>query len=150
MQLRRLVEGYTRSSTLARRFRETPVAAERASRILGSSRVLGLAMHRHPEVVDALKDIRKALEAPQGSFVEIASIRQKQVEYLRATNKFPDFIDVGLDVWFSVHDWHIKHLQPITLGRDAGGRYTVTLLATTLVLKTDADRNFISIPYDNR
>jgi [glutamine synthetase] adenylyltransferase / [glutamine synthetase]-adenylyl-L-tyrosine phosphorylase len=56
LQLRRLVEGYTRSSTLARRFRETPVAAERACRILGSSRVLGLALHRHPDVVDALAD----------------------------------------------------------------------------------------------
>ena len=30
LQLRRLTEGYTRSSTVARRFRETPVAAERA------------------------------------------------------------------------------------------------------------------------
>ena len=56
LQLRRLSEGYTRSSTLARRFRETPIAAERACRILGSSRVLGLALHRHPEVVDALAD----------------------------------------------------------------------------------------------
>jgi glutamate-ammonia-ligase adenylyltransferase len=56
LQLRRLVEGYTRSSTLARRFRETPVAAERACRILGSSRVLGMALHRHPDVVDALAD----------------------------------------------------------------------------------------------
>jgi len=56
LQLRRLSEGYTRSSTLARRFRETPVAAERATRILGSSRVLGLALHRQPEFVDALAD----------------------------------------------------------------------------------------------
>ena len=56
LQLRRLSEGYTRSSTLARRFRETPIAAERACRVLGSSRVLGLALHRHPDVVDALAD----------------------------------------------------------------------------------------------
>ncbi len=35
LQLRRLVEGYTRSSTLARRFRETPVAAERRAGSLG-------------------------------------------------------------------------------------------------------------------
>ena len=39
-----------------RRFRETPIAAERTCRILGSSRVLGLALHRHPDVVDALAD----------------------------------------------------------------------------------------------
>jgi glutamate-ammonia-ligase adenylyltransferase len=56
LQLRRLTEGYTRSATLARRFRETPVAAQRACYVLGSSRVLGLALHRHPEFVDALAD----------------------------------------------------------------------------------------------
>ena len=56
LQLRRLVDGYTRSTAIARRFRETPIAAERTCRILGSSRVLGLALHRHPEVVDALAD----------------------------------------------------------------------------------------------
>jgi glutamate-ammonia-ligase adenylyltransferase len=56
LQLRRLTEGYTRSSTTARRFRETPVAAERACRILGSSRVLGLAMHRQPDFLDTLAD----------------------------------------------------------------------------------------------
>jgi glutamate-ammonia-ligase adenylyltransferase len=65
LQLRRLTEGYTRSSTLARRFRETPVAAERTCRVLGSSRVLGLALHRQPDFVDALAD-DTALETEPG------------------------------------------------------------------------------------
>ena len=56
LALRRLTEGYNRSSTLARRFRDSPVAAERTCRILGSSRVLGGALYRQPEFVDALAD----------------------------------------------------------------------------------------------
>ncbi|MGQ0824876.1 MAG: bifunctional [glutamine synthetase] adenylyltransferase/[glutamine synthetase]-adenylyl-L-tyrosine phosphorylase [Actinomycetota bacterium] len=56
LQLRRLAEGHTRSATISRRFRDTPVAAERAVRVLGSSRVLGVAMHRQPEFVDTLAD----------------------------------------------------------------------------------------------
>jgi glutamate-ammonia-ligase adenylyltransferase len=73
LQLRRLSEGYTRSSTLARRFRETPIAAERACRILGSSRVLGLALHRHPEVVDLLADDTFVTsESPRDQLVETA------------------------------------------------------------------------------
>ncbi len=56
LQLRRLTEGYTRSAALSRRFRDTPIAARRACVILGSSRVLGLALHRHPEFVDTLAD----------------------------------------------------------------------------------------------
>ncbi len=34
------------------------------------------------EIVDALKDIRKAIDVPQGPFTEIAGVRQKQVDYL--------------------------------------------------------------------
>jgi glutamate-ammonia-ligase adenylyltransferase len=56
LQLRRLTEGYTRSATLARRFRETPVAAQRLCHVLGASRVLGLALHRNPDYVDTLAD----------------------------------------------------------------------------------------------
>ncbi len=54
LALRRLTEGYNRSSTLARRFRESPEAAERTCRLLGSSRVLGAALYRQPDFVDAL------------------------------------------------------------------------------------------------
>ncbi len=56
LALRRLTEGYKRSSTLARRFRESPIAAERTCRLLGSSRVLGSALYREPAFVDALAD----------------------------------------------------------------------------------------------
>ena len=101
------------------------------------------------EIVDALKELKKSLDSPQ-SFTEIAGIRQKQVDYLKATNKFPDFIDVGLDVWFAVHDWHVKHLQQLVLGRDGSGRYTITLMSTQLVMRPDLVPTFISAPYDNR
>lgn len=101
------------------------------------------------ELVDALKEMKKSLDGPQ-SFTEIAGIRQKQVEYLKATNKFPDFIDVGLDVWFGVYDWHIKHLQQLVLGRDSSGRYTITVMSTQLVMRPDLVPTFISAPYDNR
>jgi len=102
------------------------------------------------EIIEALKDIRKALDAPHGAFVEILPIRQKQMDYLRATNKFPDFIDVGLDVWFSVHDWHIRHLQQPVLGRDTNGRYTISVMGTQLVMRPDLVPSFISAPYDSR
>jgi hypothetical protein len=102
------------------------------------------------EIVDALKDIRKAIEAPPGAFVEMLPIRQKQMDYLRSTNKFPDFIDVGLDVWFAVHDWHIRHMQQPVLGRDANGRYTIAVMGTQLVMRPDLVPTFISAPYDSR
>jgi hypothetical protein len=102
------------------------------------------------KIVDALKDVSRAIEAPPRAFVEILPIRQKQMDYLRSTNKFPDFIDVGLDVWFAVHDWHVRHLQQPALGRDANGRYTISVMGTQLVMRPDLVPGFISAPYDSR
>ncbi len=56
LQLRRLAEGPARSASLAVTFRDAPGAAERACHLLGSSRVVGDALRRHPEFVDTLDD----------------------------------------------------------------------------------------------
>jgi glutamate-ammonia-ligase adenylyltransferase len=56
LQLRRLAEGNARSSLLFSTFRDAPGAAERTCRLLGSSRVVGDALRRKPEFVDALTD----------------------------------------------------------------------------------------------
>ena len=56
LQLRRLAEGPARSASLAVVFRDQPGAAERACHLLGTSRVVGDAMRRHPEFVDVLGD----------------------------------------------------------------------------------------------
>jgi [glutamine synthetase] adenylyltransferase / [glutamine synthetase]-adenylyl-L-tyrosine phosphorylase len=56
LQLRRLAEGEARSASLARTFPETPRAAERTCRLLGSSRLLGDALRRQPDFVEALGD----------------------------------------------------------------------------------------------
>jgi hypothetical protein len=60
----------------------------------------------------------------------------------------PDFIDVGSDIWIMVYDWHVKHFQPLSLSRDAGGRYLLLFMQTTLVLRADAVPNYIGTPYD--
>ena len=56
LQLRRLAEGRARSGALAVAFREAPGAAERVCRLLGSSRLVGDALRRHPEFVPSLAD----------------------------------------------------------------------------------------------
>jgi glutamate-ammonia-ligase adenylyltransferase len=56
LQLRRLTEGAARAAALSHTFREAPLAAERACRVLGSSRVLGSALHRQPDFLADLGD----------------------------------------------------------------------------------------------
>jgi hypothetical protein len=101
------------------------------------------------DIANAIRDIRTTLAA-ESSFAEIAPVRAKQLEYLKANGKFPDFIDVGSDVWYAVHDWHIRLQQPLVFGRDPAGRYTLMLGFTALALRVDAVVSFVSTPYDNR
>lgn len=70
LQLRRLVEGPMRSAAMATAFRDEPGAAERTCRILGSSRLLGDALRRHPELVHLLgDDAQLAVEKTQEQLV---------------------------------------------------------------------------------
>ena len=101
------------------------------------------------DIVVALKAITTAVYSAQ-SFEAVVPVRNRQNDYLKATNKFPDFIDVSLDVWMGVYDWHIRMQQPLVLGRDINGRYTMMLGFTQLVLRPDSAPNFISPPYDAR
>ena len=104
------------------------------------------------DLVSALKNISSAIGqvAAQQSFDAILPVRARQVDYLKANSKFPDFIDVSADVWMAAYDWHVRLQQPLSLGRDATGRYTLLLGFTALVLRPDVAANFISTPYDSR
>ena len=56
---------------------------------------------------------------------------------------------VGADVWWALHDWHIRGQQPITLGWDAVGRYTILLMQTTAIMRPEA-KDSIGVPYDSK
>ena len=120
-----------------------------ASGLLGALGGQQLSPQNAQDIVIALKDIRTAI-ATDGSFAEIIPVRNKQLEFLKAQGKFPDFIDVGSDVWYAVHDWHIRQRQQLVFNRDVTGRYTLMLGFTALVLRPEAVTTFISTPYDNR
>jgi hypothetical protein len=100
-------------------------------------------------IVQAIAGLRTEVQGLR-SFSEIAAVRDAQVSYLRTNGRFPDYIEVGTTIWFALHDWHIRWQQPLTLGRDNLGRYTLLLNATTVIMRTDTAANFMGLPYDNR
>jgi len=101
------------------------------------------------DIVAAVRDVGRTMEQRQ-DFHEIAAVRSRLTEYLRSQMKFPDFLEIGTDVWWTVYDWHVRNVQPIVLGRDPQGRYTLQFLATTLIVRPDLVPNYIGAPYDNR
>jgi hypothetical protein len=103
------------------------------------------------DAIDKLRsEIVKAQECGLGPCSPIATIRTQQNNFLKANQKFPDFIDVGVDVWQGVYDWHVKNAQPINATRLPDGRYGLAYMFTTLVLRPDHTPNAVSFGYDAR
>jgi hypothetical protein len=104
------------------------------------------SVERIAEAVAGLRDDSRLNQR----FSELGPLRDAQKTFLRVNGKFPDFIEVGVDVWFTVHDWHVRWQQPLTLGRDGLGRYTIVLNQTTLILRPEVLGAYIGIPYDSK
>jgi hypothetical protein len=101
------------------------------------------------KVADAIDKLRQSIEHQHES-AEVSQIRSQQRTFLKANQKFPDFIDVGIDVWERIEDWHVKTRQPLTIVRTNDGRYAMTFLTTTLILQPQQVGAYISWGYDNR
>ena len=101
------------------------------------------------DVARTLKDLNTELRR-QNSFWELDAIRAPIQQFLRNTGKFPDFLEVGTDIWQQIYEWHVRHMQPFTIGRTTEGRYTIVLLATLCIMRTELPANYVGTPYDNR
>ena len=109
------------------------------------------AQSNSEDMARALAQIREVLEHRLSPpFAELAEIRRQQREFLKASQKFPDFIEIGVDVWERVYDWHIRnHLSPV-IARREDGRYTMALMFTTLVLRPELMDSYVGFGYDAR
>ena len=97
----------------------------------------------------AIDALRSMLER-QHLGAELGQIRAQQRTFLKANQKFPDFIDVGIDVWERMHDWHVRNRQPLTIVRTTDGHYGMPFGETTLILQPHQVGDHISWGYDTR
>jgi len=105
-------------------------------------------------VARVLESIRDELEAGRTTCAvslcqEVAALRRHQRTFLKSSRKFPNFIEVGIDVWERVHDWQLETRQAVGIARQPDGVYTLAFGPTTLLLKPDAADDFIGYPYDS-
>ena len=75
---------------------------------------------------------------------EIEMVRQSQRTFLKQAGKFPDQIEVGLDVWERVIDWFVATRQPVDVVRLADGRYAIKYVTTNIVVKHELPENYVS------
>ena len=85
-----------------------------------------------------------------GTCATVSRIRDALSVFLRANAKFPDVLEVGPGVFYDVYDWHIRNRLPLSSARAADGRYTLGFMFTRLLLRPDAQPDYLGAPYDLR
>ena len=98
----------------------------------------------------AIDSLKVSLERRLAVSPELERIREQQRVFLKSNHKFPDFVEVGIDVWENVYDWHVRHQQPLTATRTADGRYVMTVMFTMLILRPDQASNYVGYGFDAR
>ena len=78
----------------------------------------------------------------------VAKIRGLMETHLRSASKFPDYMEVGVGVFFDMYDWHVKHQQQLVVIRQTDNRYHMQFMFTVLILRPEFDANYIGTPYD--
>jgi hypothetical protein len=101
-------------------------------------------------VAKAINDLNTTVQRAIQTSPELARIRDQQHVFLKANQKYPDFIEVGIDVWENVVDWHIRHQQPLSVSRSSEGRYIMAVGFTTLILRPELSDNYVGPGMDAR
>ena len=101
-------------------------------------------------VARAIDNLNTTVQHAVQTSPELARIRDQQRVFLKANQKYPDFIEVGVSVWENVVDWHIRHQQPLSVSKSAEGRYIMAVGFTTLILRPELSDNYVGPGMDAR
>lgn len=104
-------------------------------------------------VSESIDQLRRTVERQFASVYTnkwggVERIRQQQHTWMKSTQKYPDFIEIGLDVWDNLYDWHVVHQQPVNMTRTSDGRYAMTFMFTTLLLRPEQAPDYVGFAFD--
>lgn len=100
------------------------------------------------ELRGEVAEIRSILTANPVSTSTVKALRERQRQFYRVNQRFPECIDVGIGIWEQMQDWHIRNLRPLNINRAGDGLWQMDFLMTVLVLKHALGDNEISQAYD--
>lgn len=78
----------------------------------------------------------------------ISGIRARLTLHLRQAGKFPDFMEIGINPFYDVYDWHVKYSQQIQIIRIAEQRFAIQFMFTQLIVRWEQDANYLGQPFD--
>jgi hypothetical protein len=133
--------------------------------VMGGSLLAGLSTLMSPSgaeaaaqsnlegVSDSIDQLRRTVENQftnvyTNKWQGVVRIRQQQHTWMKSTQKYPDFIEIGIDVWDNIYDWHVVHQHPVNMSRTSDGRYAMVFMFTTLLLRPDQAGDYVGFAFD--
>jgi hypothetical protein len=112
-----------------------------------------------PAAVKALSDIHNQLQTirsvlenglrgPGLSGGLIGPLRDRFTTHMRSAGKFPDFMEIGTEVFYDVYDWHVRYNQQIQITRIAEQRFSIQFMFTQLIVRWEQDPRYLGVPFD--
>ncbi len=106
-------------------------------------------------VAGALREIestlqRQAEESRNGHWRVVRQVQEQQRTFLKASHRYPEFIEVGPRAWEALIEWHVREQQTLNVTRVADGRYVMSFMFTTVLLRPELDDNYVSHGFDNQ
>ena len=102
------------------------------------------------EINQELDSLTGAFRTNSLAYGFVPALRAAYTLYWKSHSKFPDFCEVGTDVFYDIYDWHIKNRQPIPVSRTADGRLVIQFMYTQLLVRVDQATSYIGIPFDRQ
>jgi hypothetical protein len=100
------------------------------------------------QVIQEVRGIRSLLTADPVGSATVTTLRDRQRQFYRINQRFPECIDVGIRVFEEMQNWHIRNLRPLNINRTGDGRWQMDFILSVLVLKHELPENEIGQPYD--
>ncbi len=121
----------------------------------GGARVMPAGAAEDRDTAAVLKDMLDEFRKQRTSCrtVECATIEQIRAQqriFLKANNRYPDYIDVGVGPWEDVYDWHVRFGQQLNITRTPDGRYAMMFMFTNLVLRPEMLPGYVGLGYDKQ
>ena len=92
--------------------------------------------------------VEQGLRGNSMNYGNVGQVKAVIQKYAKVSGKFPDWCEVGLDVFYDVYDWHVRHQQQIQITRIAEQRLAIQFMFTQLILRWENVETYIGTPYD--
>jgi len=108
---------------------------------------------------DGLRNLDTSLDEFKGSvevglrgnsmnYGGVATVKNELMRYLKTSGRFPEYLEIGVLIFFDIYDWHVRNQQQIQISRMADQRLTIQFMFTQLVLRWENAENYVGQAYE--